>query len=393
MNKLFFVSILFVAACSSARPAAEAPLPEPEVVPDSVVWNGDPELAVILRRGMLGAAENNAADRVEAFLGRAEFISRLGLIAEDSANPWVVRANALKLLADRAALSEMTVFAIALRAREERVRMTAVSAMKEMMPIAPAAAVQILERALRDPNIRIQLRALEILSDRDVRILREYHARATNEELRGVARSLIQTAEERAAPLVPKDSAGTLERTSFSGAVITFRPTMRWPNWDAAAGELHVRPPRSRQSVRVASNVEVVNNVVPAFMMSDSTTIVYEVNREIHARSLRDNTDRKLGNGIAPRIFPFTNDVLYFREIPNKKVVTAQATTYRYQLIRVPFAGGDEKVIGEIAATAQNAVKGNASPVRWSRIQEREGRFYLVGETIADFELPSPFGG
>src|SRR5687767_12292859 len=90
MNRLLFVVLLLLTACG-ARQEPVATLPEPEVVPDSVIWNGDPELAVILRRGLLGAVENSAADRVEAFLGRAEFISRLGLIAEDSANPWVVR--------------------------------------------------------------------------------------------------------------------------------------------------------------------------------------------------------------------------------------------------------------------------------------------------------------
>ena len=366
---------------------------EPETVPDSVVWSGDPELAVILRRGMLGPAELGAADRVEAFLGRAEFIERLGLIADDTTVPWVVRANALKLLADRLALSELIVFTNALDAPEERVRMTAVSAMEKFLPIAPVGAVQILERALRDPNIRIQLRALEMLSDRDVRILREYHARARNEELRGVALSLIRTAEERGAPLAPKDSLGTLERTSFSGVVITFRPTQRWREWDAAVGDLYARAPGSKQSALIARGVEVVGNVVPAFVMNDSTTLVYEVNREIRARSLKDNTERKLGDGVAPRIYPFTNDVLYFTETPDRRVETPQSTMYRYHVVRIPAAGGEPNVIGELVANAKNDVKGNYSPVRWMRVQERGGKFYLVGENITDFELPSPFGG
>jgi hypothetical protein len=61
-------------------------------------------------------------------------------------------------------------------------------------------------------------------------------------------------------------------------------------------------------------------------------------------------------------------------------------------VIRIPIVGGAETVLGEIKASARNDVKGNYSPVRWTRIREQNGKFYLVGDRIADFELPSPFG-
>jgi hypothetical protein len=36
-------------------------------------------------------------------------------------------------------------------------------------------------------------------------------------------------------------------------------------------------------------------------------------------------------------------------------------------------------------------VRGNYSPVRWLRVREADGRFYLVGEDVDVFELPDPF--
>jgi hypothetical protein len=147
-----------------------------------------------------------------------------------------------------------------------------------------------------------------------------------------------------------------------------------------------------KQPIVVASNVEVVANVIPAFIAPDSSALVYETNREIHVRSLRDNTDRKLADGIAPRVFPFTNDVLFVREIGDRKNLTPQGTPLRYEVVRIPLSGTGSKVLGRLDANAQHGVKGGASPVRWMRLREVEGRFYLVGETIKDFELPSPFG-
>ena len=382
---------LFVSACSAKQPVEQGP-PLPAPLPDSVVWNDDVELAPLLRRSNFGQREIEAAERVEIYLGPMTYLERLAAVADDSAAPNVIRINALKLLTHRVAVPTLLVFNNALDSPDERVRMEAVSSMKEFLPAAPTTAIAILAKALRDPNPRIQARALELLSDRDAKVLRDYLAYARNEELRGVARDLLMAAESRGAPLVPVDSAGTLERTTDKGVVITFRPTTRWPQWDAAVGELFVRSPGEKQAVRVASNVEVVGNVVPAFVPHDSLAVVYEVNREIHVHSLTTHTDRKLANGIAPRVLPFTSDVIFFREVDDRSLSTPQDIPYRYQVIRIPIVGGTETVIGEIKASARNDVKGNYSPVRWTRIREQNGKFYLVGDRIADFELPSPFG-
>jgi hypothetical protein len=357
------------------------------------VWNGDPEIAVLLRRSALGAREIEASERVELFVGPEEFIRRLATIAEDTSAPAVIRINALALLAHRTAVNELYAFGNALKSPHERVRMAAVTAMRDFLPAAPATAVAILDRALRDPNPRVQAHALELLSDRDVDILRDYYARSTNRELRGVALDLIRTAEDRGAMLEPRDSTGVLERTTGHGVVITFRPTQRWPQWDAAVGALYIRPPGAKQPVLVAQNVEVVNNVIPAFVANDSAALVYEVNREIHVRSLRDNTDRKLADGIAPRLLPFSNDVIFLSEIKDSGLSTPTDVPFRYQVIRSSLSGNQPAVVGEIKATARNTVAGNYSPVRWLRIRELNGKFYLVNDEIPEFELPSPFGG
>jgi hypothetical protein len=289
-KSLLFFAVLMLPACSARQQTAVIPPPEP--LPDSVVWNVDPELAPLLRRSAFGTREIEASERVETFLGPVEFTRRLATVAEDTAAPPVVRINALALLAHRTAVEELYAFGAALKSPHERVRMAAVTAMREFLPAAPTTAVSILGQALRDPNPRVQAHALEILSDREVDLLRDYYATATNRELRGVALDLIRTAEDRGAPLVAKDSTGVLERTTGTGYVLTYRPTQRWPQWDASVGELYVRAPDTKQPVLVASGVEVVGDVVPAFIATDSAALVYELNREIHVRSLRDNSDR-----------------------------------------------------------------------------------------------------
>jgi hypothetical protein len=143
----------------------------------------------------------------------------------------------------------------------------------------------------------------------------------------------------------------------------------------------------------VAGNVEVVGNVLPAFVAHDSLLLVYEAYREVHVYSLRDHSNRKLGNGIAPRILPFSSDVIFLREVQENRRATPQDIPYRYHVIRVPVAGGQETLLGEIKVSVRNDDHGNYSPVRMLRVLEQDGQFYLVGERVDKFQLPSPFGG
>lgn len=380
---------LLSSACAGRQTRTEEP--QPMVIDGAVNWQGDEELAPVLIRQQIGNPEMEAAERVMMRLGATEYEERLGVVAEDSTAPWLVRMNALKLLAARGALAQLPSFGIALKASDERVRVAAAAHMREFMSIRPAAAIEVLRVALTDPSYRVQTAALQVLGDRDVASLRDFLPRAKNEDVRKITLDLIRAAEERGAPLVATDTLGTLERTSATGAKLTFRPTVRWPRWHAAVGDVFVALP-GKKPVVVARGVEQVGNVVPAFFTTEGTTLVYEINREIHARDLTTGADRKLADGIAPRILPFTNDVIFFAEIRNKRSETPNSFGFKYDVLRVPVAGGTPAAVGQVGASALNDLKGNYSTVRWSRIEEQEGNFYLVGEMIDPFQLPSPFG-
>jgi hypothetical protein len=110
-------------------------------------------------------------------------------------------------------------------------------------------------------------------------------------------------------------------------------------------------------------------------------------------RDLTTNADRKLAAGIAPRILPFTTDVIYLREVRGKRSETPNSFGLKYDVLRQPTVGTDTaKVVGQIGAQALNNQKGNYATVRWMRIREDEGAFYLVGDMIEPFKLPNPFG-
>jgi flavin-binding protein dodecin len=384
---VLFVSFVVI-ACAGKAPVQE---PAPMTVTEPVDWNGDPDLAPVLVRPQLGTVEMAAANRVEMRIGALEFRERLGVVVEDTTAHWLVRLNALHLLANRGATGELPVFVTALQARDERVRIGAVSNLREFVSVRPRAATEILVYALRDSSIRVQTAALQMLGDRDVDALREFLKRTQNRDVRAIALDLVRAAEERGAPLVAKDSLGTLERVTANGATLTFRPTQRWTRWDAAVGEVSVTLP-GKKPIVIAAGVEQVGNVVPAFFSSDGKTLVYEVNREIRARDLASGADRKLADGIAPRMLPFTDDVIYFVEVRAKRGETANSFSLKYDVMRVPLAGGTPASIGQVNARALNELKGNYSNVRWSRVQEQEGDFVLVGEMMDPFPLPSPFG-
>lgn len=362
------------------------------MVADSVQWDRDEDLAPVLVQPQLTPYVMEGAERVEMRLGAAEFAERLGIVAEDTTAPWLVRLNALRLLADRGDVSELPSFVTALKASDERVRIAAVAGMREYMMVRPEAATAILAFALKDPSPRVQSAALQMLGDRDVKLLRDFYARSTNKELRIITMDLIRAAQERGAALVEKDTAGTLERSTSNGTILTFRPTTHWKKWDAAVGTLTVTLPRKKPLV-IASGVEAVGKVVPAFFSTDGNTLVYELNRAIHARDLVSGADRKLADGIAPRVLPFTEDIIYMAEIPGKRIETPNSVGFKYQIMRVAMAGGTPQPIGQIGASALNDQKGNYSAIRWARIREQEGTFTLTGDMIDPFQLPSPFAG
>lgn len=382
MSHLKYLVLLTVtaAACSSGgAPAAPAAPPAP------TPWTGDTLLAPILNAGVMGLPQMAKADTLASV--HADFDKRLAAVAEDSTAPPLVRSNAIMLLSDRR-VQNIDPFLAAMRATDDRVRASAVVGMRPFLNMWGTARTLLLD-ALKDPSALVQTKALETLGDGEPELLREYAARAQDASLRKIASDLVLAAEERGAALVAPDSSGRLERVSGSGYTIRFVPTSNWPQWNAAAGELHVG--KGKTLTRISDKVEAVGNVIPAFITAEGDKLVYEADRQIHLYDLKTNAHRVIGAGIAPRLMPFSQSLIYLRG--KDPMLTPQGSTLKYDVIRVELADLKETVVGQLTANAQHNRRGHYSPVRWMRVRESDGQFFLMGESIDPFRLPSPFGG
>ncbi|HEY8468734.1 MAG TPA: HEAT repeat domain-containing protein [Longimicrobiales bacterium] len=345
--------------------------------------------------------------------------SRLAQIVEDSAAHPVVRANAVALLGERHATSELGAFWTALGDRDPGVRASAAHALEGIIVVDQSAGIRLLRRALRDPEPAVQAEALRSLGDADVDLLHAYLDSGPPPELARIATDLIRSAEERGAPLraiasrpaaSPAGAGGAvrperdalakqagagaagfvLERTAASGPRLEFRATRTWPQWDAAVGELVVTPPGGAPVI-LSSEVEVVGRVVPAFFSPDGRYLVYEAARQIRVRDLAGGEERVLGPGIAPRVVPFSDSFVFLREIPSQRQERRDEIDIGYTVYHAAFAGGEPKSVGVIRTVLRMDRRGMYSPARWMRVREREGVFVLEGESMGTFVLPDPF--
>jgi len=358
----------------------------------------------------------SAPDRIAA-LGALEdslrdFDARLARLLTDSAMQPVVRANAVLLLGERRATDHLLAFWTALESPDTRVRAATAAALRGIIIADEKAGLRLARRALRDPEAAVQVRALEALADTDVDLLREYLASGPPPDVAKVATDLVRLAEERGAPLASAmtgDGAGPsgphvaakaadadgggallLSRTSASGARVEFRASKRWPQWDAAVGELAIALPGAAPVV-VAEEVEVVRGVVPAFFSVDGRFVVYETSREVRVRDLETGEERRLGPGIAPRVVPFSDWFVFLREDPEGHEEGRSDATVRYAVLRGSFTGEEVEEIGTLGATLRMGEHGFYSPARWMRVRERDGVFTLEAESLGPFRLPDPF--
>jgi hypothetical protein len=376
----FAVLVVGLAACSSSGPNP----PRAPVVEPAPNWRGDTILAPILTIDPLDPKNAALVDSIA--LKNEDLPYRLADVVADSTAPVIVRINAIRLLSDRK-VTDMNPFVEGLTAADERLRAATVVAIQ---PYASRwrSLMGMVKEMLNDPSPIVQAKVLETLADTDVDLLRSYAARPRPVALRTIAEDLIRTAEERGAALLPLDSSGVLERISVSKNRLRFRPTTRWRGWDAAVGELSVAAP-GKDFVRISDSVEVVRNIVPAFFSVDGKWLVYEANRQIHVRDLSANTDRVVAAGVAPRIIPFTERFVYLK--PGQIQTNVQGTAIRYEVRDAAFAPGSDNFLGYITAQAQMAVNGYYSTVRWMRVRETGGTFWLSGDLMDPFKLPNPF--
>lgn len=312
----------------------------------------------------------------------------LALDAVDPDLPAAQRANALLALRDLGVV-RLGTFKAGYDASDPTLRAAAVAALRIALddPETYAGAREVLERALKDPDERVQAKALESLGDREAPVLRAFLAGSPPADLRIVAEQLLRAAEERGAPLAPVDSTGALAHTALSGVRLAFKPARRWPHWNSAAGELTVTPVKGRPAV-VASDVEVVANVLPVAVSPDGQYVAYEAGRKIHVRDLRKGSDTVLGPGIAPRAAPLAYGFIYLVQRPQQHREVS-GDPLEYDVRYVGYADRDgARALGVLEATARPALNGNASPARWMRIVEESGAFKIVGDGIITFALP-----
>jgi hypothetical protein len=312
----------------------------------------------------------------------------LSALARDAAAPEITRAHALVLLGERLATTELAAFREALRAEPVLVRAGAARGLGRLLPV-DSGVVPLLERALADPAAAVQAAALESLGDGRPELLRRYLAGGPEAEVAAVARDLLRVAEQRGAPLAYDSATGVLRREAGDGLTLVFTPARRWPQWDAAVGELTVERAGAAPVV-VAREVEAVGGVVPAFVSVAGTHLVYESARRIRVRDLETGADREVGPGIAPRLLPFSDSFVYLRAAREPQPVGSRFRLL-YDVFRADFAGGEPERLGEMGAFAEWKVKGNYSPVRWMRVAEQEGTFHLAGPGVDPFPLPDPF--
>lgn len=359
---------------------------------DETRWRGDPRLYHMLLPYPITAAQHDSIAMYAQVHGEATN-HLLAEAAEDVNAPVVVRVNALYVMAERRADTHMRTFRNALDAEDVRIRATAVAAMRQFANTHPREAVGIARMALSDPEAEVQAQALQVLGDTDIDLLRDYLPRAANGELRAIAEDLVQLAEQRGAPLVADAATGVLTRRTHDDHVITFTPDDHWPEWNAGHGTVTIA--LNGNVIQTLTNIEAAGGVIPVFLSPDARHVVFERDRTVVVRTMEDGSERVAGEGIAPRPRPFTSEFVFLREIPDASVQRRNETELKYDVFTAPFdppGAIEPEHIGATTATVSFERSGAYSPVRWLKVEERSGNFYLTSSHMEIVPLPDPFG-
>lgn len=384
------------AAVAPAAVPPPRPLPNPETPAGNPAnYIGDPELYTLLAHTPLDIAARAALGEYRYKMG-GTFADRLGEVAEDSSASVSARVNALALIGELDSKRQFEPIRTALHAKDPRVRASALNAAEQLRRSNATDALVLIREALNDSAPEIQTKALQFLGDTDISLLRDIvKSPSRSPVVVEVVRNLIEVAEDRGAPLVAADTTtGVLERRTAAGYTVRFTPTSRWTMWSASAGRVTLRTPQGK-TAEIPGTFEVVGNVVPLFFSADGKYIVYESDRHVHVRDLASGIDRDLGPGVAPRLRPVTDQFIYVVEDTTARAPMRDRTKVKYQIYSAPFAltGAAPVLLGAAGGFLEQAKYGNYSPVRWMRVEETDGTFFLVADSLEMFALPSPFTG
>ncbi|WP_329683072.1 HEAT repeat domain-containing protein [Longimicrobium sp.] len=303
-----------------------------------------------------------------------------------------VRANAAVLLADRLVPGTVDLLRRQLTTSSSDVLRAQAVRVLQRFAADSAGAREALRAAVTDRSSIVRLNVLQRLDVEDAPLVRTLLAREGDAQVRTIARQLLEVLEARGAPLV-RDARGDLRTSGREGAPqIVFHPT--WA--DSAArlevGGLWVELPNAQSLVPLAQDVEVVDEVVPAFFDPGRQIIVYESGREVRVRDLRSGGTRSLGPGVAPRVIPFTDHIVFVREVPGAQSTEAGGSVVDYDVLRASFSAGGPEPIGRLRAQVEPAIHRGASPVRWMVVGEARSGFVLRAPGFVEpFVLPGPF--
>jgi hypothetical protein len=314
----------------------------------------------------------------------------IGLV-EDESQDENVRANSVILLADRRATGSMHLLRRQLFASSsDVVRAAAVHGLQRFAPDS-AGARNALRAAAGDPSALVRLNVLQRLDVEDAGLIRALLAREDDPRVRTIARQLLELLEARGARLV-RDPRGDLRTSGREGAPqIVFNPTWRDSLGGVEVGGLWVEMPNSTTLVPLAQEVEVVGEVVPAFFDVERRVVAFETGGEIRIRDLRSGDTRVVGRGAAPRVIPFTNQIVFVRPRADGVKPVGDDATVTYDVVRASLATGASEVIGDLDARVRPGVHAGASPVRWMVVGETRNGFVLRGPGVTPFVLPGPY--
>ncbi|HEX6370809.1 MAG TPA: HEAT repeat domain-containing protein [Longimicrobium sp.] len=315
----------------------------------------------------------------------------IGLV-EDESQDDNVRANSVILLAERRAPGSMQLLRRQLASSSsDLVRAAAVRGLQHGFAADSAGARNALRAAVGDPSALVRLNVLQKLDVEDAALIRALLAREDDPRVRTIARQLLELLEARGARLL-RDPRGDLRTSGREGAPqIVFHPTWRDSLGGVEIGGLWVEMPGSTTLVPLAQEVEVVDDLVPAFFNVERTVVAYEAGGEIRIRDLRGGGTRLVGAGAAPRVIPFTDHIVYVRPQPNGYKPVGDAATVTYDVVRASLLAGAPEVIGQLEARIRPSVHAGASPVRWMVVGDSPNGFVLRGPGVTTFVLPGPF--
>ena len=374
MKRIPLFVVVFLAACGGHPPA-------PAAAPASPSDRLEAILATDITPQQDQAYEAFAAEQ-----GERATNDLLAALAVDGDAPPLARANAVVRMGEER-VYDWDVFVRTIADPDPRVRGATLGAVSRVAAIAANQATPIFARGLVDTEPGIQAKALQELRDRNLDLIYTYLERNPPPELRDIALQIIRSSQAWGTPVEP-ESDGTLRRIAPAGAEIVLRPDRRWPEFEMIVGTLSVTPPGGAPIV-LADSVEALAGVIPAVVDGTGRYVAVETNRRIEVHDLETGTVRDLGTGLAPRPMPFSNDVLYWREI-FRFPPQPGGVTIRYEFVRAPFEGGAPVAFDTADVAARPTLRGFMSPLRWARVVDHGTAFVVWTDGLQGHPLPTP---